>query len=112
MEMTVLFAGVAVRDYPRAIDWWTRLFGRPADVVPFDKEVMWRINEKALVYVLNDPENASPRLITIAVADLDVAIAELSDRSIAPTTVEQVGTAGRKATFTDPEGTTVSLIQV
>ena len=41
--MDELFAGVAVADFPRAAEWYGRLFGRDADVVAHDREVMWQV---------------------------------------------------------------------
>ena len=35
-----LFAGVAVADLAAEIDWYTRLFGRPPDILPNADEAM------------------------------------------------------------------------
>ena len=41
VTMEVLLASVPVSDLPAARDWYGRLFGRPADIVPHDGEAMW-----------------------------------------------------------------------
>jgi len=102
--MEVLFAGVRVRDLEQAIDWYTRLFGRAADIVPNDDEVMWRVTDSAWVYVLRDSARAGHSLVTICVSDLESAVAELADRDITLGSIAAVGEGARKATGLDPDG--------
>jgi hypothetical protein len=42
MNTQVLFAGVRVRDLQIAVEWYSRLFDRAADIVPNKQEVMWK----------------------------------------------------------------------
>jgi predicted enzyme related to lactoylglutathione lyase len=112
VEITVVYVGVTVRDYPAAVDWYSRLFGRPADLEPFDVEVMWRLTDGSLFFVLHDPDKARPRLTTIGVADVVAAVAEIAGRGIQADPVEDLGASGRQAVFHDGEGNAISLIQV
>lgn len=112
MDTGVLFAGVAVADYARAVDWYERLFGRPADVVAHDHESMWRAADGGWVYVVRDEARAGRALVAMAVGDLDAALSELAGRDIRPTSVEPVGESGRKASVTDAEGNVVALLEV
>ena len=84
MDVEVAFVAVPVSALGRGQEYFERMFGRPPDIVP---------NE-------------------LCVADLDATLAELAGRGLTPTTVEEVGTAGRKATFADADGNTVALIEV
>lgn len=111
-DVEVLFAAVTVADLDGAVAWYTRLFGRPADIVPNDDEVMWRLTDSAWLYVLRDEKRAGHGLVTLCVADLDLAVAAIAARGITGGPVEIVGDAGRKATFTDAEGNTISFIEV
>lgn len=108
----LLFAGVPVADFAAAVDWYGRLFGRPADVVVAEAEVMWRVAPTGWVYVIADPGHAGHALVTISVSDLDEAIAELDARGITPNAVEVIDGAGRKAPVTDPDGNTIAFIEV
>ena len=54
MEIDVLFASVAVRDLDLSRAWYDRFFGRPADIVPNDDEVMWKATDTAWLYVIRD----------------------------------------------------------
>jgi predicted enzyme related to lactoylglutathione lyase len=108
----VLFAGIAVDDFPAAIRWYERLLGRPADIVVRDGEVMWKIAEAAWLYVLDDRARAGNSLVTMAVPDLVAAVHEIGDRGIISPPIETIVGAGRKASFTDPEGNVISFIEV
>lgn len=112
MPMEVLFAGVRVRDLGVAIDWYSRLFGRPADIVPNDDEAMWRVTESGWLYILREEKRAGGSLVTICVTDLDQALAELTARGITLGPVAPEGDAGRKAAGQDPDGNSVALIEV
>jgi hypothetical protein len=95
-----------------AVAWYTRLLGRPADIVPNDDEVMWRLADAAWLYVVRDARRAGHALVTLCVADLDLAVAGIAARGITGGPVEIIGDAGRKATFTDDEGNAISFIEV
>ena len=64
-----LVAGVPVSDLDASIDWYTRFFGRPADMRVGD-EVLWDIDEHATLFIEPNPEQAGAR-ITFAVEGLD-----------------------------------------
>ncbi len=110
--MEVLFAGVRVRDLHAAAGWYGRLFGRVADIVPNETEVMWRVADGGWLYVVQDTDRAGMSLVTIAVTDLHGAVTELAAREITMGGIEPVGDAGRKATSEDPDGNTIALIEV
>jgi predicted enzyme related to lactoylglutathione lyase len=111
-EVEVLFAAVTVADLDGAVAWYTRLFGRPADIVPNDNEVMWQCADAAWLYVVRDEKRAGHALVTLCVADLDRTVAGLAARGITGGRTEIIGDTGRKTTFTDAEGNTVSFIEV
>jgi predicted enzyme related to lactoylglutathione lyase len=108
----VLFAGVATADLDRATAWYDALLGRPADIVVNEDEVMWKIGEEGWLYLVRDPARAGHALVSVAVPDLDAAVAELAGRGMDRPRIEIVGGAGRKAPVVDPEGNTVTLIEV
>jgi predicted enzyme related to lactoylglutathione lyase len=108
----VLFAGVPVRDFAAARAWYTTFFEREPDVVPHEHEVMWHCAESAWLYVVQDPARAGHAVVALTVADLDAAVADLAGRGIAGGPVHPEGDGARKASFTDPDGNEVSLIDV
>lgn len=111
-DVLTLFAGVAVADFRAAVAWYGRLFGRPADAIVNDDELMWRVTGTSWLYVLLDEDRAGRALLALSVPNLDRTIAEVRGRGIAVDTIELLGEAGRKATVADPEGNTISFIEV
>jgi predicted enzyme related to lactoylglutathione lyase len=110
--MEVLFASVPVADLAAAMPWYELLFGRPADIVPNENEVMWCVAGNGWLYVVQDPERAGRTVVTISVNDLASFVAELSERGISSGPIDAVGEAGQKANLMDADGNVISLIQV
>jgi predicted enzyme related to lactoylglutathione lyase len=112
MDFDMVFTGTPVRDFAAATAWYTRLLGRDADIPVNEEEVMWQLTETAFLYVLRDPERAGRSIVTLSVTDLDDAVAEAASRGIAVAPIEAVGTAGRRAGYTDPDGNRIALVEV
>jgi hypothetical protein len=112
MEVQVAFTGIAVSSLATAQDYNSRLFGRDADIVASDDEIMWRLTDSAWLYVVVDAQRAGRCLVTVAVEDLDGAVSEVGSRSVVAERVEDIPGAGRKATLRDPDGNTVAVVQV
>ncbi len=108
----MLFVGIPVADFPAAVEWYERLWGRPAEIVVNDDEVMWKMTEGGWLYLVRDGGRAGKALAAVAVPDLDRALAEVSSRGMVGAELETVGDDARKATFSDPEGNRVSFIEV
>ncbi len=112
VPMEVLFAGVAVGQLSTGVDWCGGFFGRPPDIVPHEREVMWRVTDSGWLYVIADGERAGSSQAVIPVGDLDGSLTEIAARGIVAGPVDTVGDAGRKATVIDPGGNSVALVQV
>jgi len=113
MDAQVLFVGVAITSLDDVRPWYEHLFGRPADIIPNENEVMWRAAADAgWLYLVVDEQRAGQSLAALSVADLDAELAVLRSQGIEPEVTEQVGEAGRKATLRDPDGNVVALIEV
>ncbi|MGH9292828.1 MAG: VOC family protein [Acidimicrobiales bacterium] len=112
MDIDVLFASSAVSDLGRAQEWYEAFFGRPPDVVPNEHEVMWKATDSAWVYVIDDAGRAGHGVITLAVPQLEETIAGLATRGVTTRPIERVGDAGRKAIAIDPDGNSITLIEV
>jgi catechol 2,3-dioxygenase-like lactoylglutathione lyase family enzyme len=111
MQVGVVFVGMGVRDFGAATAWYERFFGRPPDVVAHDTEVLWRLTDGGWLYVLGDDRAGGGRA-ALTVTDLAAAVDELRERGIEAGPIEAQGDAGLKAVVTDPEGNTLSLLEV
>ena len=112
MDVTHLFAGLVVADRDRATAFYALVFGRPADLLPNDREAMWLLTGGANLYLLTDPARAGHGSVAIAVDDLAATVAALAGRGVAVGPIEAVGEAGDKAVVTDPDGNELSLLEL
>lgn len=109
MSTDLLFAGVAVADYERALAWYTRLFGRPADVDVAENEAMWQVAEGGWIYVVGDASRAGSALVTLLVGNLEDQVAVLRERGLEPSAIDTMPGSHRKAALTDPEGNRITF---
>jgi catechol 2,3-dioxygenase-like lactoylglutathione lyase family enzyme len=105
-----LFAGIATRNYAKALPFYERLLGRPPDVLPTDNEALWHLRDGASVYLVVDPNRAGNGLITIAVDNLGRHLAELAER-LPEAAIEKSFDPMPLAVVTDPEGNRVKVFE-
>ena len=108
MTITHTFAGLPVKDYRAAYDWYARLLGRAADMFPHDTEAVWRLTASGAIYVVQDPDRAGSGLVTIAVDDLDAFAEQLRNAGLA-FEEEVSGHSPRRLVVRDPEGNTLAF---
>ena len=104
-----LFAGVAVSDLPRAVDWFDRLFGEVESFAPNDTERVWTLADHCHVYAELSPEHAGHAMVTVFVDDFEEFLAAAADRGVDPRTRETYGNGVRKAIFHDPDGNEIGV---
>ena len=104
-----LFAGVAVSDLPRAIDWFDRFFGEVESFEPNDTERVWTMAEHGHLYVELQPEHAGHAMVTLFVDDFVGFVEAAAQRGIHPATYETYDNGVRKAIFRDPDGNEVGV---
>jgi predicted enzyme related to lactoylglutathione lyase len=109
-----LFAGIAVADFDTALAWYARFMGRPADMVPHEREAVWQVTETGWVYIVaDDAARPGGGLLTLMVDDLDARIAAIAERGIETGRVAWVVPGEvRSVWITDPEGNRIQIAQV
>jgi len=110
--MHLLFAGLAVADFARALDWYVRFFGRDPDVVVHDREVMWRVAGSGWLYVIEDAARAGRGLVAISVSGLVEEVVRLAAQGITGGDMCPEGDAAHEALVTDPEGNSIALVDI
>ncbi|MEV0902349.1 VOC family protein [Actinoplanes sp. NPDC049802] len=104
-----LFAGISVRDYPAALEWYEKLLGEPPAFSPNDVESVWELAEHRFVYVEHRPAHAGHALVTIFVSDFDDRIAAIAARGLTPAKEETYENGVRKTTYVDPDGNEIGF---
>jgi len=112
MPAEVLFSGVSTASLASAQPWYESLFGRPPEVIVNAGEVMWQVCDGGWLYLVENSTHAGHALVAVAVSDLDHALEGLALRGIDRPAVETLSGVGRKAPIVDPEGNTITFIQV
>jgi predicted enzyme related to lactoylglutathione lyase len=112
MVISYTFAGVVVADRDASAAWYERLLGRPATFLPNDAEAVWQLTPTSSVYIVAGAGRAGGGVVTLIVDDLAACLAELETRGITPGATEEIAGAGRKALITDPDGNTVSFVEL
>jgi hypothetical protein len=106
-----VFAGVPTSDYAAALPWYTRLFGRPPDVIVKEDESMWELASGTWVYVVADPGRAGNALLTVMVDDLDAHVAALRERGAEPGAIETTRGKFRRSELNDPDGNQIAFAE-
>ncbi|HET6153455.1 MAG TPA: VOC family protein [Marmoricola sp.] len=106
-----LFAGIAVTDYQRSLDWYERFLGAPPTMIPNEVEAVWDIAERRAVYIVVSPEDAGHARVTLFVNDddFDTLGEQIASRGIEPEQVETYSNGVRKATYADPDGNELGI---
>lgn len=104
-----LFAGVAVTDLQRAVDWFERLLGDVESFEPNDTERVWTVAEHRHVYVELAPRHAGHARITLFLEDFDGFLDDAARRGIEPESQETYGNGVRKAIYRDPDGNEIGV---
>ena len=53
-----IFAGIPVREFGTALEWYQRLLGREPTFYPNDVEAVWQLAENCHVYIIRDLRRA------------------------------------------------------
>jgi hypothetical protein len=105
MTVNHVFTGLPVADFRVARTWYERLLGCPPDLTPHATEAAWRLaGDVCWIYVVEDLDRAGSALLTVLVDDLDVIVADLTERGITSDSLAAVGGMARIA-VQDPEAT-------
>jgi catechol 2,3-dioxygenase-like lactoylglutathione lyase family enzyme len=104
-----LFAGVAVSDLPRAVEWFDRFFGDAESFDPDDTERVWTVSDHRYLYAVLDPDDAGHAHVTLFVADFDRFVTDVAQRGLHPDSRETYDNGVRKAIYRDPDGNEIGV---
>jgi predicted enzyme related to lactoylglutathione lyase len=93
-----------VTDLPRARDFYERLFGRPPDLIPNQREAAWQVRSGAWICLYAGAAGPSGAPHTLIVDGLDELLDALRERGVEAGPVEPVGEAMRQSVIVDPDG--------
>ena len=103
-----LFAGLRVRDFQAARQWYEQLLGEPT-FFPHATEAVWTLAEDRSVYVVEHADGAGSSVVTIFVDDLDAQVAASAARGLEPDERLTYSNGVRKVVYRDPDGNEVGF---
>jgi catechol 2,3-dioxygenase-like lactoylglutathione lyase family enzyme len=103
-----LFAGLRVREFAAAREWYERLLGEPA-FFPHATEAVWTLAEGRSLYVVEEAGHAGHGVVTIFLGDLDARIAEIAARGLDPDERLTYANGVRKTVYRDPDGNEIAF---
>jgi catechol 2,3-dioxygenase-like lactoylglutathione lyase family enzyme len=98
-----LFAGLRVRDFHAAREWYEQLLGEPS-FFPHATEAVWTLAGERSVYIVEHADGAGHGVVTVWLDDLDARLAEIASRGLQPHEREAYANGVRKVTYRDPDG--------
>lgn len=111
MATRAVLAGVLVKDWAGAQDFWSTVFGRAPDEVPMHGCAEWHVPGGGFLQLVEDAGRAGSSSVTLSVDDVRAE----RDRLVrAGVTVPEVWTVPgfiHAVTFSDPEGTQITLVE-
>jgi catechol 2,3-dioxygenase-like lactoylglutathione lyase family enzyme len=105
---TGIFAGIAVDDYGKALEWYRRLLGAEPSFYPNDVEAVWQLAEDRFVYIIVDPRRAGGAVNMIWFDDPAATVAAIKARGLEPTEIEKHDPVW-KYVFHDPDGNEIGI---
>jgi catechol 2,3-dioxygenase-like lactoylglutathione lyase family enzyme len=98
-----IYAGIPVRDFQLALEWYKRLLGAEPAFYPQDIEAVWQLAEDRYVYIIQNADRAGGAVCLIWVDDPISEVARIADQGLEPVDVEKHGRVW-KYVFHDADG--------
>jgi predicted enzyme related to lactoylglutathione lyase len=110
MSIDNALASVAVNDLAAAGAWYEKLLGRPADSKPMPEVIEWKFARGGWLQVYELPERAGEGSFTLAVSDLDEAIARARALGV-DTSQTTRGARVKTLMIADPDGNHIAFAE-
>ncbi|MBE9102751.1 VOC family protein [Vacuolonema iberomarrocanum] len=106
-----VIAVVPVKDHQNAVEWYMKLLGRDADLIPVDEVAEWQLADNAWIQVGTDAERAGYTTVIIGVNDIDVQRSFCAKAGVSVGEVVEIPEAIKMAETVDPDGNKVVFVQ-
>lgn len=105
---TGIFAGIPVRDFGSALDWYRRLLGGDPSFFPHETEAVWQLAENRFVYIVEDSDRAGGAIGMIWYDDPTAEVDRIIAVGIEPDEIEKHDTVW-KYVFRDADGNEIGI---
>ena len=110
MSIKNALASVAVKDLSAAVQWYEKLFGRPADSRPMSELAEWKFERGGWLQLYQNADRAGSGSLTLSVNDLDEQVSHL--RKCGVRTGQQIISEKAKVVMIkDPDGNSIAFAE-
>ena len=102
---------IPVKEFDKALDFYSRLFSRNPEIVPMDGVAEWQLLQGAWIQLSFDPEKAGSTTVVITVTDIDEQHHFCKSNGLPIGDVIEYPEVIKLADVSDPEGNKVSFVQ-
>ena len=106
-----VYAVVPVKDQDKSVQWYKKLLGRDADIVPIDGVAEWQLAENAWLQVTTDDDRAGSSTVIIGVNDIDIQCRVCSTANVPCGEVIEYPGIVKMIEVTDLDGNKVAFVQ-
>lgn len=111
LNLKCVISVIPVTDQDTAVNWYKKLIGRDADVVPTEEVAEWQLAGNAWIQVATDPDNAGKTTVVINVSDIDAQCTACADAGVALGEVVEYTGIVKMVDATDPDGNKIAFVQ-
>ena len=106
-----VIAVLPVKDQDTAVEWYKKLLGRDADIVPVEGVAEWQLAENAWIQVTTDPERAGSATAIIGVNDIDSQCTFCAAANVPHGEVIEYPEIIKMIEVIDPDGNKIAFVQ-
>ena len=106
-----VIAVLPVKDQDIAVEWYKKLLGRDADIVPVEGVAEWQLAENAWIQVTTDLERAGSATVIIGVNDIDSQCTYCAAANILHGEVIEYPEIIKMIEVIDPDGNKIAFVQ-
>ena len=111
VNLESVIAVVPVTDQVTAVNWYKKLLGRDADVVPVEGVAEWQLAEKVWLQVTTDPDNVGNTTVIISVSDIDAQRTACAEANVSLGEVVKYPGVVKMVDAIDPDGNKITFVQ-
>lgn len=102
---------IPTTNYDTAVNWYKKLIGRDADVVPTEGVSEWQLAANAWLQVGTDPDNSGNTTVVINVDDVEAQCAACEEAGIPLGEVVEYAGIVKMVDATDPDGNKITFVE-
>ena len=111
LNLKNVIAVIPVKNQEVAINWYKKLIGRDADVIPTDDVAEWQVADKTWIQVGVDPDNAGNTTVIFNVTDFDAQCEACAEADISLGEVVEYTGIVKLVDAVDPDGNKITFVQ-